>query len=155
MRKTIAITFGALGVCTGSVHGIEDFFQPSEPSVSLFGSWVDKRNSDFAPGLSAAYFFTRHLGVGASTFWENYEGKFFDNVSAEGYLRWPLQDMDLAPYGMAGLGYSFETSESFEMLGGGVEWRPDRWGLFGEVRWQFNNETDDGPGIRLGARLMF
>ena len=148
----------ALGfeIANASIARGEDLFNGAEPNLSLFGSWVDKRDSDFAPGLGFGYFFTQRLGVGMTTFWENYEGTLFDNVSAEGYFRWPLGEMNLAPYGMAALGYSFETSEGFEMLGGGVEWRlHPKWGLFGEVRWQFNNQTDDGAGIRVGARLVF
>jgi len=35
----------------------------------------------------------------------------------------------------------------------GVEWRLHE--KFGEVCWQFNNETDDGAGIRIGAKLVF
>ena len=134
----------------------EETFNGKEWSLSLFGSWVDKKDSDVAPGAGLSYFFTKNLGVGAFTHWENYGGTFFDNMSAEGYFRWPLDRLKLAPYGLAGIGYSFETEESFGMFGAGAEWRFNpKWGAFGDVRWQVNGDTSDGVGLRLGLRLVF
>jgi len=64
--------------------------------------------------------------------------------------------LPLAPYGVASIGYSFETEEGFEALGAGAEWRfNEKWGVFGDVRWQFNNNTDNGVAFRVGLRLVF
>jgi hypothetical protein len=64
--------------------------------------------------------------------------------------------MPLAPYGLAGVGYSFETEDYFGMFGGGAEWRfSDTLGVFSDIRWQINDDTDDGFGIRAGVRFVF
>ena len=155
MRTVMALLVIILGLSGGRAVG-EDLFKENELSLSVFGSYVDKDDSDIAPGAGVSYFFTKHLGVGAFTHWENYEGTFFDNVSAEGHFRWPLDRLNLAPYGLVGFGYSFETEESFGMFGGGAEWRVnEKWGLFGDLRWQMNDDTDDGVGVRFGLRLVF
>jgi len=155
MKKTIAILITALSVTAASADD-GGSFESGEFSLSLFGGWVDKDDSTLAPGAGVSYFLTRHWGVGAFTHWENFDGKFIDNVSAEGYFRFPLGDSPIAPYGLAALGYSFETEETFEALGAGAEWRfNEKWGAFGDVRWQFNNDTDDGVALRAGVRLVF
>ena len=155
MKKTIAILITALSVTAASAAD-GGSFESGEFSLSLFGGWVDKDDSTLAPGAGVSYFLTRHWGVGAFTHWENFDGKFIDNVSAEGYFRLPLNGMPLAPYGVAALGYSFETEETFESLGAGAEWRlNEQWGIFGDARWQFNNDSDDGVALRAGVRLLF
>jgi outer membrane protein with beta-barrel domain len=156
MKRSIATIIGILVICVSvsTVKGA-DMFHASELSLSLFGGWVDKDDADLAPGAGLTYFLTEHIGVGALTHWDNFDGKFIDNVSAEAYFRLPLAGM-LAPYGLAALGYSFETEESFESFGAGAEFRfNENWGAFGDVRWQINNDTDDGAAIRVGARLVF
>jgi hypothetical protein len=154
--KTLIIALIAL-LTVGTLHAQDsDLFRSGEFNFSAFGSWVDKDDSDFAPGVGLSYFITREIGVGAFTHWENYDGKFIDNFSAEGYFRWPLTDIPLAPYGLVGLGYSFETEECFGMFGGGAEWRlNESLGIFGDIRYQINEDTDDGVGIRAGVRFVF
>lgn len=157
MKKTklIVSTLTALAGFGLNAHA-DGEFKANEFSLSLFGSYVDKDDADIAPGAGINYFFTEHLGIGASTHWENYEGTFIDNMAAEAYFRWPLGDLRLAPYGLVGFGYSFETEETFGMFGGGAEFRfNDKWGVFGDLRWQMNDDTDDGVGVRIGARLVF
>ena len=141
----------------GAARAADTTFNGREFSLSLFGGWADKQNdTDFAPGAGVTYFLTRHLGAGAFTHWENWEGTFFDNISAEGYFRFPLDRLRLAPYGLVAFGYSFETEETFEGLGAGADFRfSERWGAFGDLRWQFNNDTDDGVALRLGVRMRF
>jgi hypothetical protein len=153
--KTVIITLITI-VSLATASRAADAFNSHEFSVSLFGNWVDKDDSDVAPGAGLTYYFTKHIGLGAFTHWDNYDGTFIDNVSTEAHLRVPLGEIPLAPYGLAALGYSFETEEVFEALGGGLEWRfNEKWGAFGDVRWQFNNDTDDGVAVRAGVRLVF
>lgn len=155
MRAIIALFIVVCGVAAhaGTGGGI---FNSHELSLSVFGGYVDKDDSDLAPGAGLSYYFTENFGVGAVTHWENYSGTFFDNVAAEGYFRWPLSSMPLAPYAVVSLGYSFETSETFAAFGGGAEWRFDRkWGAFGDLRWQVNDDTDNGVAIRIGIRYVF
>jgi len=71
-------------------------------------------------------------------------------------FRWPIDSIRLAPYATFGIGYSFETEEAFELIGAGVEFRfNEKWGIFGDLRWQFNNDTDNSVGVRVGARMVF
>jgi len=154
MKKVTAaiITLLAINV----VQAQEDLFREKEQSIFGFGSYVDKHDSDVAPGVGLSYFFTRNLGVSASTFWENTTGSFIDNVSGEVTYRLPLRDLPLAPYGLVGVGYSFESEETFGYFGGGAEWRfSPKWGAFADLRWQMNNDTDNGVGVRFGARYVF
>jgi outer membrane protein W len=156
MKKLIALFVIVTGL--GNVNMLEgaELFNDQELALSFYGSYVDKHDSKVAPGAGVTYFFTRNLGVGAFTFWENYDGTFFDNISAEAYFRWPLDRLRLAPYGLAGIGYSFETEEHFGEVGVGAEFRlNERWGAFGDVRWQINGDTDNGVGVRFGVRFVF
>ena len=156
-KKLILSTIAAFVALGTSGHAADDdLFRANEFSLSLFGSYVDKDDADIAPGAGVNYFFTKHIGIGASTHWENYEGTFIDNMSGEAYFRFPLDRINLAPYGLVGFGYSFETEESFGMFGGGAEFRfNEKWGVFGDLRWQMNDDTDDAIGVRLGMRLVF
>jgi hypothetical protein len=156
MKKVTAaiITILALNI----VQAQEELFPEKEKSLFVFGSYVDKphRDSDVAPGVGLSYFLTRNIGVSASTFWENTSGSFIDNIAAEACYRFPLRNMPLAPYGLVGVGYSFETDETFGYFGGGAEWRfSQKWGAFADLRWQLNNDTDNGVGVRFGARFIF
>lgn len=148
---------GAILAGAGTAVAADDeLYKGKELALSLFGSYVDKDDSDVAPGGGVTYFFTKHLGIGAFTHWENFEGTFIDNISAEGIFRLPLNRMNLAPYAVAAWGYSFETEESFWAPGAGLEWRLNQnWGFFGDLRWQINDDTDDGIAARLGVRLVF
>jgi hypothetical protein len=154
MKTTIAILITVLSLAT--TKAADDLFRTSEFNVSVFGGWTDKDDSTFAPGAGVSYFLTQQIGVGLLTHWDNFDGKLIDNLSGEVYFRMPLADVPLAPYGVAAVGYSFETEETFESIGGGAEWRlNDQIGIFGDVRWQINNDTDDGIALRAGVRFVF
>jgi hypothetical protein len=154
MKTTITALM--LGLFLGATANAAELYNPNERILSFFGSYIDKHDGTVAPGASFSYFFTRHLGVSGATYWENWSGTFFDNVFAEGIFRWPLGELPLAPYGFFGFGYSFETEETFERVGAGAEWRfNEKWAAFGDLSWQFNNDTRDGVGVRLGVRLLF
>lgn len=156
MKTTIAILITTLTLTVAQAADGGGLYHSKELALSAFGGWVDKDDSTFAPGAGVTYFLTEHLGVGAMTHWDNWDGTFFDNISGEGYFRWPLSGLPLAPYGVAAIGYSFETEESFQSLGVGAEWRfNEKWGVFSDVRWQFNNDTDNGVAFRVGLRLVF
>ena len=156
MKTTIALLITLVSLTAVRAADDGDLYNEREWALSVFGGWVNKDDSTFAPGVGLSYFLTKHLGVGATTHWDNYDGTFFDNISGEGYFRWPLNRLPLAPYGVAAIGYSFETEERFETLGVGAEWRfNEKWGVYSDVRWQFNHDTDDGVAIRVGLRLVF
>lgn len=157
MKRTVATLVAILGVLAiGSTAARADgTFRASELNLSLYGSWVDKDDSKLAPGIGITYYLTKNWGVGATLDMENYDGTFIDNIAAEGYYRFQLGS-DFAPYGLVGIGYSWEHEESFEYFGGGVEYRLDReMSVFGDIRYQINNDTDNGIGIRVGVRWIF
>jgi len=154
MKTSIALLAAILTV--GTLQAQDGSFRAEEFNISVYGGWVDKHDSSFAPGVGVGYFFTENIGAAAHIYMENYERKFIDDISAEGYFRWPLRDLPVAPYGLVAFGYSFETEECFGAIGGGAEWRlNDGLGIFSDLRYQFNEDTDDGVGFRLGVRLVF
>ena len=156
MKSIVIVVITGLILIANRPANATGIFRDRETSLSIFGGWVDKDDSKIAPGIGITHFLSENWGFGAMTHWDNYDGTFIDNVSGEGYFRIPLRRMPLAPYAVGSIGYSFETEEAFESVGGGVEWRFDKkWGAFGDVRWQFNNDTDDGVAVRVGVRLLF
>lgn len=155
MKTKIALITAVLLTGLANTARAEGTFNAQEFSVSAFLGDTGKDDADFAPGFGISYFPTRHFGFGAYTHIEEYDGKFIDNLYGEVQYRYPIR-YGLAPYALASAGYSFEGEETIFGLGGGVEWRfNDRWGIFGDVRYQWNDDTDDGAGYRLGIRYTF
>src|SRR5262245_4291240 len=132
MKTKILTLIAMFGLATATLAQDSDLFKDNEVSLSLYGNYVDKEgDSKLAPGVGLNWFFTKHFGVGVSTFWENYSGTFIDNLCGEVMFRLPLENIRLAPYATFGFGYSFETEESFELIGAGVEFRlNEKWGFF-------------------------
>lgn len=169
MKKTVAIFLGILGVLViGLTAGrADEYYQPQdyttraheiyrahEVDLSLYGGWVDKHDASLAPGLGVTYYITQNLGVGGTVAMEDYQGTAIDNLSAEAYYRFPCGGW--SPYVFGGVGYSFETEEGFEYIGGGIEYRiEDMMGIFADVSWHINNDTSDCVGIRAGVRFAF
>jgi hypothetical protein len=156
MKSIVVLAIAGLAIVTSERTVNAELFGDRETSLTVFGGWIDKDDTKVAPGIGFTHFPSRQWGWGVMTHWENYDGSLFDNVSGEGYFRFPLRGLSLAPYAVGAVGYSFETDEFFEAVGGGLEWRFDRkWGIFGDARWQFNNDTDDGIAFRVGVRMLF
>lgn len=156
MKHTLALLTALLGVAASAQAEENSYFQANELGLLGYGSWVDKIDSDVAFGGGVTYFLSRHVGLGAGTRFENYEGTFIDNLQGELYLRLPLAELPLAPYAVGTVGYSFETEEVFYSGGAGAELRfNEKWGVFGDVQWQINDDTDDGIAIRLGVHMNF
>ena len=154
--KTIMAIITLLFVGSTVTSNASDLFTAKETTLSFFGTYVDQTGDDWGLGAGVTHFITRHLGVGAVTHWENFDGPFFDNLAGEAYFRLPLGSLPLAPYAVGAVGYTFENDEWFESFGAGAEWRfSKKLGVFGDFQWQFNNDTDDGVGLRIGARLTF
>ena len=106
-------------------------------------------------GAAATYFITDKIGLGASTVWSDFGGRFIDNLEAEGYFRLPSFKR-LAPYAVGGAGFEFETSEWFGTLGLGADFRPFKnIAAFSDIQYRFANETRSGVMWRIGIRLHF
>ena len=145
------------GICAGVANAKADAtFEAKERYVSLFGSYVDKSGDHLGLGVGVGYFITPQIGVGFATHLEKTGGSFLDNVAGEGYFRFPLTDIPVAPYAVAAIGHSFETEEMFYSIGGGAEWWLNpRLRAFGDLSWQINDDSKDGIAVRLGVRLGF
>jgi hypothetical protein len=145
-------------LCASAVTGFgqqeeEGRFKAGEIDLSPFATYVDKEGDNWGAGASATYFLSERLGLGASTYWTDFEGSFIDNLEGEGYFRLPVLKV-VAPYAVAGIGYEFETEEWFETLGAGVDFRPlKNLSAFGDLQYRFAGETKDGVFARLGVRF--
>src|SRR5215204_4623100 len=113
MKSIVVLAIAGLVLASNQGAHSSELFKDRETSLTFFGGWVDKDDSKVAPGIGFTHFPARNWGWGVMTHWENYDGGFFDNVSGEGYFRFPLRGLSLAPYAVGAVGYSFETDEVF------------------------------------------
>ena len=136
----------------------EILFKKGEFDLSPFGAYVDQAGGKWAAGAAATYYITDKIGLGASTYWTEIGGAFFDNLEAEGYFRLPLFKR-IAPYAVGGVGYQFDREYSFETLGAGVDFRVFKHlQAFSDVQYRFSNSSSKSGGggfLRLGARIDF
>ena len=144
-------------MCLGSMTVLsqeeETRFRIGELEVSPFATYVDKAGDDWGVGASLTYFVTDKIGVGATTYWSDFGGTFFDNLAGEAYFRLPMLKV-LAPYAVGGVGYQFDQKEWFGTLGAGVDFRPFKnISAFSDIQYRFVSETRDGVFLRLGVRL--
>ena len=155
MKKSLLILGSLMCLSFGVAAADEEEmrFHPGEFELSPFGTYIDKEGGKWGAGASLSYFITDKIGVGATTYWADFGGTFFDNLAGEAYFRLPLFKI-IAPYAVGGIGYEFETQEWFETLGLGVDFRPFKnISAFGDVQYRFANDSKDGVFLRLGVRL--
>ena len=146
----------ALALCSVTAVRGQNLFKENEWSLSFYGDYVDRGHDDVGLGFGGVYFLNTYFGVGASTHWEHFDDKAVENLSGEVYLRYPLQNLPLAPYVLGGAGHSWEEHQWFGLLGFGADYRlNERWGLFGDYQRLFNDRTDDRNFLRFGARFIF
>ncbi len=150
---TILTSLVWLSAATALAQEGENRFRPGELEISPFATYVDKAGDDWGLGASLTYFVTKNIGVGASTYWTDFGGTFFDNVAGEAFFRFPLFKR-LAPYAVGSVGYQFDSEEWFETLGVGLDFRAfDKISAFSDIQYRFANETRDGVVLRLGVRI--
>src|SRR5215471_7643134 len=145
----------AAGQATTTTYDDTEFKQ-GELSLSPFGTYVDKAGGKWGAGAALTYYVLQNVGIGASTYWTELKGTFFDNVEAEGYFRLPLFK-SIAPYAVGGVGYQFDRRYWFETIGVGVDFRAfKRFDAFSDVQWRIaNNSTKNGAFLRVGVRYTF
>ncbi len=146
-----------LGTVTALAADDEPRFKPGEWNVSPFGTYTDQTGGKWGAGAALTYYITDKLGVGASTYWTDLQGTFFDNAEAEAYLRLPLLK-SLAPYAVGGVGYQFDRQYWFETLGAGLDFRVFKnLDAFSDIQYRFANASNskDGVFLRLGVRFAF
>lgn len=145
----------AVSLSAAQSSSAQELFQPGELSLMGFGTYVDKQDEHWGGGVGIGYFLTKHVGVAATTHWEDFNGTFIDNIFGEAYLRLPLQNLPIAPYALGTAGYSWEYERWVFGAGGGAELRLNQTvGIFSDIQWLFNEGAEnDGVKVRFGFRL--
>src|SRR3974390_1648607 len=155
MKKTITILTSllCLNVLTAQGDEEESRFRKGEFDILPYCTYVYKTGGKWGAGAAVTYFLTKSIGVGASTFWTDFSGQFFDNVEAEGYFRLPVFKR-LAPYAVGGVGHQFQANETFGTLGAGIDFRAfKRFEAFSDIQYRFVTETRNGIFLRIGLRF--
>lgn len=137
-------SFDAFGAYRKNFNNFEDAFDHN---------W---RHGDFGGGIGLNYFFTRYVGIGAETFFQEH-GAFFNNVSGNLIVRMPLGKSGFAPYIFGGGGHRFNRPEEWTYGGGlGLEYRFTRHvGIFADGRYEWADKTSDNTLVRAGMRFAF
>jgi hypothetical protein len=137
-------------------------FPAHELSLQAFGTYATRNRegssgNEGGGGLGLTYFFTRHIGIGADSYIEEWKWPYRVNGSA--ILRLPLPDKfsHLAVYGFGGGGRQFKDIPQFTWHGGGgAEYRFNRHvGIFGDAREVFPDKTKDYTLVRGGVDFGF
>jgi hypothetical protein len=136
-----------------------DPFHAGELDLSPYAVYVDRiPGPKWGGGAALTYYPIRVLGIGASSYLTNFKGTGIDNVEGEAYLRFPMGCL-IAPYGVGGAGYAFDTRNGFETVGLGLDVRPERIvGFFGDAQYRFSNNQErvkNGILVRIGIRFVF
>jgi hypothetical protein len=156
MKTGIVLLMVIMSVPIGRAANTEELFRAKESNLSLFGVYVDKAKDKWGGGVGLSYFLSTYVGLGAVTHFENFSGKFFDNVAGELYLRAPLAKLPIAPYAVGGGGYSWDNKDWFESAGGGIELRTKKsFGIFADVQWYWRENARDGLQARGGLRFSY
>jgi hypothetical protein len=172
MRKVIALATICAFCAVEGVSGADwstrfqyeqpgNKFNSNELLLDLFGIHASRDRDNFRGGgtfglgVGTTYFFTEHFGVGAETYLD--EVHWPRHVDANFFARYPIEQLSLAPYGVAGVGRQFSgVSQWTTHIGAGVDFRLNRQtGLFTDVRHVFADESRDLTLWRFGVRMKF
>jgi hypothetical protein len=142
----------------------EPCFQEQELQLDVFGSYSGTKDNGivgdgFGGGVGVNYFFMRNLGISVSG--NVYEGTADHevwNFDADLVLRFPIDDICVAPYILGGGGILTDgTTVGTWNAGLGLEWRASQsFGVFAEGRyiWGASDDTDNAQA-RVGLRFVF
>ena len=144
-------------------------FNANELTLDLFGSYLGRerhftdfpdhsiRRGTWGGGVGANYFWTREVGIGVDTSFQDGGRRFVDHVSGSLIVRLPIETVHLAPYVFGGAGYEFEPVYEWSAhLGGGLEFRFNpKTAVFADARYIWSDRTGDQCLVRAGFRLAF
>jgi hypothetical protein len=135
-------------------------FGDQELQVDAFASYnaANKYDDGVGGGLGVNYFFLRYVGVGVdgNIYDGNAGGVWSFSTSIIG--RFPIDSVCLAPYVLAGGGYTVDGESSGTWhVGGGLEYRvvPNKVGIYGEGRYVWGGNDNNTAQARLGVRFVF
>ncbi|TLD68233.1 hypothetical protein FEM03_23790 [Phragmitibacter flavus] len=116
-------------------------------------------DNELGAGFLAEYFFTEYVGVQGSysVFATEQEHHEFNGALV---LRYPIKSICLAPYVLAGGGYSVNSDNRGNyFVGGGLEYRIEsaNLGIFGDGAYHFAEDSadEDYTIVRLGVKFPF
>lgn len=137
-----------------------DDFKDHELSMDIFGIYATRNRKNFhgdtvGAGVGVNYFLTRNWGLGAETYMDDFD--FPNHLDFNGFFRYPLPSLSLAPYVLGGFGRQFrDVSQWTTHIGIGVDFRLNtQTGIFLDVREVFPDTSRDLTLWRLGLRISF
>lgn len=141
-----------------------EVFKANEWQIDVFGTYADVTGGHtykdgFGGGVGANYFWTRNWGAGLEGYW--WEGAHNDvvlhNVGANLFYRYPIDEINLAPYAFIGPGGHIDGSaQASGHAGLGAEWRfMEHFGLFADARYTITTSSSDFILYRAGLRYSF
>jgi Outer membrane protein beta-barrel domain len=154
----------------------EELFHANEWSLDAFGTYLNPmrgiksfpntniRNGTWGGGVGANYFWSKDVGLGADTSFQDGGIKFVNHVGGNLIVRFPFDCWRLVPYIFGGGGYQWsDRGQWFVDLGAGLEFRFNRHlGLFGDARYMFGDKVQptippsrDNALFRTGLRFAF
>jgi hypothetical protein len=157
MKRTTILVMGLGCLCVSTAWAQDEArFNKGEWDVSPYATYVDKVGGKWGAGAALTYFVTDKIGVGASTYWTDGGGTFFDNAAGEAYFRLPIGKA-IAPYAVGSVGYQFDYAYWVETFGAGIDFRPFKnLSAFSDLQWRIADQsTRNGAFLRLGARFSF
>jgi hypothetical protein len=170
MKNTILTLAVSLGLAVASFGGntstvfsapsrvADDLFGP-EWQVGLAGTYQEENGADYGAGFGVTRFISENLGFGLEGSYIGEKGAWDYSAAANVLYRYPIENLRLAPYALAGVGAMFDDIDSgdlFYQVGGGVEYRvTDRIGLFTQIVYQFVTDGQDYPAAQAGVKITF
>jgi hypothetical protein len=152
----------------------QPLFTHNELSVDLFGTYLNPerriksifntniRRGTWGGGVGANYFWSKDVGFGVDTSFQDRGSDFVDHVGGNLIVRLPLNVIRLAPSVFAGGGFAFSPRDTwFTDIGTGLDFRISRHlGLFADGRYIWKDKTSaDGNReqllLRTGFRVIF
>jgi len=149
-------------------------FGANELTLDLFGTYLAAerrftsfpntsiRHGSWGGGIGANYFWSKDVGIGVDTSFQDGAVKFVDHVGGNLIVRLPIEPIRLAPYVFAGGGRRFDPNGAWFGDGGaGLEFRLNpHLGIFGDARYIWGdkalpNGARDQALLRTGLRLAF
>lgn len=112
--------------------------------------------SGFGAGIGVSHFFTKSVGLRGGAYWWDTDS-IIHSVTASAVVRYPIEELCLAPYVFGGVGGHFDSVNQISAhLGAGVEYRlTDRLGIIADYSYTFTDETADWNMYSLGLRVKF
>lgn len=155
--------------------GHHPLFTANETTLDFFGTYLNPEHNftsfpnrnihrgTWGGGVGMNYFWSKDVGIGADTSFQDGESKFVNHVGGNLMVRFPIEPLRMAPYVFAGGGRNFDPIGSwFGDAGGGLEFRLNHnLGIFGDGRYIWNDRairadgTRDSLLLRAGIRVAF